>query len=415
MDRVHPDVHGAADTADPRAPAADESRTTLTDDDTATHGPPERRAASGAGDASDVALAATAVGSLPGMGAGDASAAAGPGAGPGAGIEGDDALIGTTVGRYRVLARLGAGGMGVVYRALDPVLDRTVALKVLPPLDEPRRTVLESRLRREAQALARLDHPNALAVYDVGIARASLFVAMQFVDGTTLDHAIAEPALPPRRILALYVAAGRGLAAAHAAGIVHRDVKPSNILVDRAGRACIGDFGLAHGEGDADPPSADLPLARLGAGITRAGSIVGTPLYMSPEQHRGEPTTARSDQFSFCVAVWRDVFGGHPFAAGRWNRRAALAAMERDRIAEPRDPPRRLRLPARAVRGLRRGLRHDPAARWPSMTALIAELDPPRRSVWLAGGLVGAGGIGGGVIAALLAGGPAATPRRPRR
>src|SRR5207302_4692121 len=128
-----------------------------------------------------------------------------PGTPGAAGAGSDGALIGTTVGRYRVLAWLGAGGMGVVYRAHDPVLDRTVALKVLPPLGEPRRAVLERRLRREAQALARLDHPNVIAVYDVGIAHASLFVAMQFVDGTTLDHAIAEPALPARWILALYV------------------------------------------------------------------------------------------------------------------------------------------------------------------------------------------------------------------
>jgi len=310
-----------------------------------------------------------------------------------------DPLIGATVGRYHVLAQLGAGGMGVVYRARDPVLDRTVALKVLPPLDESRRAGLEARLRREAQALARLDHHNVLAVYDVGIAHASLFVAMQFVDGTTLDQAIAAHHLPPRRILALYVAAGRGLAAAHAAGIVHRDVKPSNILVDRGGRVYVGDFGLARGEHDAEPASHDAQAPLLATGMTRAGSILGTPLYMSPEQHRGEPTTARSDQFSFCVALWRDAFGVHPFVADRWQADAALAAMEADRIALPP----RLGLPARAVRALRRGLRHDPAERWPSMTALIAELEPARRSPWLAGVAVG-GIVVGGVAAALVLG-----------
>src|SRR5262249_50343777 len=152
-------------------------------------------------------LAATAVGSASGAPVARTSAdAAAPAADP-------DPWIGTTVGRYQVADRLGAGGMGGGYRAQDPGLDRTVALKVLPPPDEPRRAVLETRLRREAQALARLDHPNVLAVYDVGIARASLFVAMQFVDGTTLDHAIAEQTLPPRQVLALYAAAGRGLAA----------------------------------------------------------------------------------------------------------------------------------------------------------------------------------------------------------
>jgi serine/threonine-protein kinase len=315
-----------------------------------------------------------------------------------------DHLIGATIGRYRVLAQLGAGGMGVVYRAHDPVLDRTVALKVLPPLDESRRAVLEARLRREAQALARLDHHNVLAVYDVGIAHASLFVAMQFVDGTTLEHAIAAQHLPARRILAHYIAAGRGLAAAHAAGIVHRDVKPSNILVDRSGRVYVGDFGLARGENDAETASGESPGPLLATGMTRAGSILGTPLYMSPEQHRGEPTTTRSDQFSFCVALWRDAFGAHPFVTGPWQADAALEAMERDAIVEPVRP----QLPARAVRALRRGLRHDPAARWPSMTALIAELEPVRRAPWLAG--IAGGVIAGGVAAALALGGSRGDP-----
>src|ERR1044071_3765617 len=153
-------------------------RATVTDDD------PAVRAAD-----SDAALAVTAAaGSIPDAAEPGDPATAEP-----------DPLIGETVGRYRVLARLGAGGMGVVYRAHDPVLDRTVALKVLPPLEASRRAVLEARRRREAQALARLDHHNVLAVYDVGIAHASLFVAMQFVDGTTLDQAIAAQHLAPRR------------------------------------------------------------------------------------------------------------------------------------------------------------------------------------------------------------------------
>ena len=248
---------------------------------------------------------------------------------------GVDALIGTSIGRYRVIARVGAGGMGVVYRALDPALDRTVALKVLPPLDEVRRGQLEERLRREAQALARLNHENVVAVYDVGIAETSLFVAMQFVDGTTLDDHLAANRLSPRKLLALFVAAGRGLAAAHVAGIIHRDVKPSNLLVDCQGHVYVGDFGLARGATDVERPSEsgdDL----LVSDMTRVGAVIGTPLFMAPEQHRGESATERADQFSFCVSLWFELFGRHPFVAGAWTREAALAAMEANRIVEPR-------------------------------------------------------------------------------
>ncbi|MGN6109983.1 MAG: protein kinase domain-containing protein, partial [Kofleriaceae bacterium] len=311
-----------------------------------------------------------------------------------------DSLIGTSVGRYRVLARVGAGGMGVVYRALDPALDRTVALKVLPPLDEARRGPLEERLRREAQALARLDHENVVAVFDVGLAEASLFVAMQFVDGATLDEHLAQHPARPRRVLALFVAAGRGLAAAHAAGIIHRDVKPSNILVDRAARVYIGDFGLARGSGEVEPrTNSDHDL--LVADVTRAGAVVGTPLFMAPEQLRGETASARSDQFSFCVSLWHQLFAHHPFVEGRWEREAALAAMERDRVLEP---PRIRGVPARVVRALRRGLRHDPDARWPELADLLSELEPPSRLYWTLGGLT-AVGLAAGALSTVVVGG----------
>src|SRR5262245_31929610 len=299
-------------------------------------------------------------------------------------------LVGKSLDRYRVSARLGAGGMGVVYAALDPALDRRVALKVLPPLAEDRGVHLEARLRREAQALARLDHPNVLRVYDVGVAEHSLFVAMQLVDGTTLAEYLEAEEPPPRRILELFAAAGRGIAAAHDAGIVHRDVKPSNILVDRAGRGYVGGFGLAGGAGELDSIDGRVPVVRApapatasgsgagsGAGsgsaksdsnlldesMTREGSVLGTPLYMSPEQHQGAPATTRSDQFSFCVSLWQALFGQHPFVDGRWVMASAIDAMARDAV---REPPGR-GVPARAVRALRRGMRHDPEARWPSM------------------------------------------------
>jgi len=320
---------------------------------------------------------------------------------------GDDALIGSTIGRYRVLARLGAGGMGVVYRAQDPALDRVVALKVLPTLADKHRDDLEERLRREAQALARLDHENVIRVHDVGVAAESVFVAMQFVDGSTLDEHLAAEPRSPRQVLALLVAAGRGLAAAHAAGIVHRDFKPSNVLVDRNGRVYVGDFGLARDAELAEEEPAPVTPSLLSSGMTRHGAVLGTPLYMAPEQHRGDPATTRSDQFSFCVSAWEALFGRHPFAQGRWNRNAALRAMSANRVVESR----RVRgVPARVVRALRRGLRHDPAARWPSMDPLLAELAPRSRAPWVLGGFAAAGIVGGGVLAITL-GGALQSPR----
>ncbi len=314
-----------------------------------------------------------------------------------------DALIGKTIGRYRVLARLGAGGMGVVYAALDPALDRKVALKVLPPLAAERRAHLEIRLRREAQALARLEHAHVIAVYDVGVAAESVFVAMQLIDGTTLDAYLANQRPEPPRILALFVEAARGLDAAHAAGIVHRDVKPSNLLVDRAGRVYVGDFGLARsGDGDDD---GERDTSLLGAEMTRAGAVMGTPVYMAPEQHAGRGATARSDQFSLCVSLWEALFGQHPFVDGRWTEDAAIAAMRDDRVVEP---PRRAVAP-RVVRALRRGLRHDPAQRWPTMTALVDELEPRSRGTWIAAGL-GAAGIAGAVALTVALTGSAPDP-----
>ena len=307
-----------------------------------------------------------------------------------------DDWIGRTIGRYRVERQLGAGGMGVVWSALDPALDRKVALKVLPPLDAERRAHLEVRLRREAQALARLDHPNVVAVYDVGVAAESVFIAMQLVEGTTLDRHLASAQPPPAAIIRLFLEACRGLAAAHAAGIVHRDVKPSNLLVDKAGRVYVGDFGLARGADDADDaPGGDHSL--LSAEMTRAGAVMGTPLYMAPEQHAGAAATARSDQYSLCVSLWQALFGQHPFAAGRWEHDAALAAMRADRIVEP---PRQRGVPARVVRALRRGLRWDPAARWESIDELAAAIAPRGYGGWIAAG-AGALGIVGAVALTL--------------
>jgi len=326
----------------------------------------------------------------------------------------DRTLVGAFIDRYRVEAQLGSGGMGVVYAAYDPALDRRVALKVLPAIDDEHRDHLEARLRREAQALARLHHPAVVAVHDVGLAAEGLFVAMQLVDGSTLAAWLEGAPRSPREILHVLVEAGRGLAAAHAAGIVHRDVKPSNILIDRAGRALVGDFGLARTaeDGDGDPAAGPAPrpaperASLLDETLTRAGAVMGTPVYMAPEQHRGEPADERSDQYGFCVSAWTALFGEHPFVEGPWTSAKAIPAMARDAVRVPRTR----RVPGRIVRALRRGLRYDPAARWPSIDALLAALAPRFTPVQIGSAVVAVLAIGAIALAWRLDRSPAAAP-----
>jgi tetratricopeptide (TPR) repeat protein len=304
-------------------------------------------------------------------------------------------LVGARLGRYHVTARIGAGGMGEVYAAHDPELDRRVAIKVLPPIEADRRGPLEARLRREAQALARLAHPNVVAVYDVGVAGDRLYVAMQLVDGTTLEAEVKR-GLALREVVARYLAAGRGLAAAHDAGIVHRDFKPANVLVDRKGGVWVGDFGLARGTGDEpDHAPAASSGSLLDGDMTRDGQVLGTPLYMAPEQHAGEPATPRSDQYAFAVALWEAAAGRHPFLPANRDLARMRVHMADDLVAGG------AALPARMARALRRALRHDPAARWPDMPALLAELAPRSRRGWL---LAGAGGaaIGAAIVTTVI-------------
>jgi serine/threonine protein kinase len=287
----------------------------------------------------------------------------------------DVCLVGERLGRYHVTSRLGAGSMGVVYAARDPGLDRIVALKLLPALDPERRHHLEARLRREAQALARLDHPNVVPVHDIGMAEHGMFVVMRLVEGDSLADRISYTRTTRAQLLRLFVAAGRGLAAAHDAGIVHRDFKPANVLVDRRDRVFVVDFGLACSGDDIDP--CEYELGPAFDCMTADGGVVGTPFYMSPEQHRGEPATARSDQFAFAVSLWTALFDRHPFGAHTPESHRALARMRADRVIPPR---KNAGVPRRVVRALRRALRHDPDARWPSMQDLLAELEPRRRA-----------------------------------
>jgi len=252
---------------------------------------------------------------------------------------------GAQVGRYVILHPLGQGGMGVVYAGYDPELDRKVALKLVRP-DRAGGEVARSRLLREAQAIARLSHPNVVAVFDAASFDDQVFIAMELVPGRTLREWLQEKTRSWREVVSLFLDAGRGLAAAHAAGLVHRDFKPENVLLGDDGRVRVVDFGLARPAGIAADEG--------------DGSILGTPAYMAPEQLRGAPADARSDQYGFCVALWEALYGKRPGDASPSE-------------GAPRTPPW-LR------QALLRGLRPDPEERHPSMDALLAVLgrDPWR-------------------------------------
>jgi eukaryotic-like serine/threonine-protein kinase len=214
------------------------------------------------------------------------------------------------VGRYQLCEELGAGAMGVVYRARDPRLDRAIAIKLVRHGGAT--PAGSARLLREAQAMARLCHPNVVPIFDVGPAGGAVFLAMPLLEGGTLRSWLSDRPRSVDAILDRFVAAGRGLAAAHGAGLVHRDFKPDNVLLDADGEVHVGDFGLARLAGD-EPGSVE-PADELSVDeLTRTGAVVGTPPYMAPEQLRGLPIDARADQFSFCVALWEAIFGERPF------------------------------------------------------------------------------------------------------
>jgi tetratricopeptide (TPR) repeat protein len=278
---------------------------------------------------------------------------------------------GDVVGRYQVMARIGEGGMGVVYAAHDPELDRGVALKLLrPDVAVAAAAEIEPRLRREARTMARLDHPNLVTVFDIGTHHGRLFLAMELLPGTLKRWLDGRP--PAEEILRVLIEAGRGLEAAHVIGLVHRDFKPDNVLLTAAGRARVTDFGLAAVSGQATPPNVNHEDSRLG--ITRTGQLLGTPFYMAPEQLRGERADARADQFSFCVTLYEALWGERPFDPGPAPTVAHLEdAIHAGRVREPpRSAPHWLR------RVVLRGLSAAPEDRFPSMTELLAALSPKR-------------------------------------
>ena len=269
---------------------------------------------------------------------------------------------GTNLGRYVLLDPVGRGGMGVVYAAFDPELDRKVAIKLVRAPVEGAAVPPRTQLLAEAQAIARLSHPNIVTVHDVGTVGSELFFAMEYVKGETLRRAQRAGAAGLPRTLGLYLAAGEGLAAAHRAGIVHGDFKPENVLVGEDGRVRVTDFGLAR------------------AVHEHAPRFAGTPAYMAPELWRGQPPDVRTDQYAFCVALLEAVEGKRPPEVEQ-----ASSAVAPQPITVP------AKLPPRLGRLLSRGL-SAAEHRWPSMDALLAELRearlPFRRSTAVIAGLL---------------------------
>lgn len=335
------------------------------------------------------------------------------------------AAVSSMFGRYVVLEELGRGGMSVVYTAYDPKLDRRVALKVVQA--EQLSEVHRARLHREAQALARLSHPSVVAVYDVGDIENDTFVAMELVDGESFRDWLKKKRTW-REVVRVVVAAGRGLAAAHAAGIVHRDVKPDNIMISSSGAVKLVDFGLARDLGDRSIDSEEMSASSSSGSmsaqketttsvssrssrisgsnaalpldaITQHGFVVGTPAYMPPEQHSRTPEAdERSDQFSLCASLYEALYQKRPFQTSKkqaLDPREAVTIADRPgtdtrTLAAP--PPKDSDVPSWLWRVLERGLAVDPNKRYPSVDALIEDLDrDPARTMRLIA--VGAGAL----------------------
>jgi serine/threonine-protein kinase len=287
------------------------------------------------------------------------------------GVAGRARAAAIRIGRFSVIGKLGEGGMGIVYEANDPQLDRRVAIKLVR-VDEGG-TQGRARLMREAQAMAKVSHPNVVPIYEVGEHAEQVFVAMELVPGETLTSWARRDSRSWRDVLAMYVAAGRGLAAAHACGIIHRDFKPDNVLVGADGRPRVLDFGLARASGDRDAPPVGTANV-LDVDLTVAGTMMGTPSFMSPEHWRGEGVAPASDQFGFAVALYRALFGVAPFAGDSLAELRSAVCTGKLR-AVPLDHE----VPPDVVAAIVRALALAPGDRFASMTELLDTLEQPLR------------------------------------
>jgi serine/threonine protein kinase len=313
------------------------------------------------------------------------------------------------VGKYRLERELGAGGMGVVWAAVDPDLERPVAIKLLKH-EASEELPMRTRLLREARAMARLRHPNVVTVFEVGSDKGRDYIAMELVEGGTLDDWLqTKPARAA--IVEALLAAGRGLAAAHVAGVVHRDFKPHNVLRAKDGHIYVTDFGLARGQIE-EGPSPELftfavPVearrrdAILDSRLTQTGVLIGTPAYMAPEQFEGGLPDPKSDQFAFCVTAWQALTGERPFRGDSLDEiEKAVRGGAKKLVAAG------LPQPIRSV--LDRGLDPSPEARWPDMPALLdafaaatSPAKPKRR--WLIPVLAGSVLLAGAAVTTIVA------------
>ena len=311
---------------------------------------------------------------------------------------------GSAVGRYTIVSRLGAGGMGVVYLAYDPELDRRVALKLLHPGGSRGKPQARARLLREAQSLAKLAHPNVVSVFDAGEHEGEVWLAMERVEGRTLTEWYAATLPRWSELLRVLVDAARGVAAAHAAGLVHRDLKPSNVMVGDDARVRVMDFGLARpGDDDSSSGSSGAAVASELASsprvqsLTRTHDVLGTPAYMAPEQWEKGTIDARADQFSWCVMAWEALYGGRPYGD------EATATLFCEKLSAPSHRRPAGRVPTWVRRLLERGLRRSPDERWPGMADLLGVVDRrlsrrrQQRVTLVLSGLLVVGLAGGGI------------------